>query len=191
MAGNMDRNPLEQAVPKEDRTSRPMEGAFGPEPLEHSVLKIHLDSRPGRNELNPEPLEKSVPDHAPCRGVGFYDSQTVSDPLEHLRTCKNDDSVPKSASSELAEHSTSIRPQSWGEGFLSKMDTTSRPQPAGLPGVGPEPQQVEDPPWKDQQETTESRPESGEAIVVGAIGSAAPWFLTGWVHELEIEFIYD
>ena len=132
--------PLEHAVPKENRTSRSMEGAFGPEPLEHSVLKIHLDNRPGQNELNPEPLEKSVPDCAPCRGVGFYDSQTVSDPLEHSRTCTNDDSVPKSASSELAEHSTSIRPQSWGEGFLSKTDTASRPQPAGLPGVAPEPQ---------------------------------------------------
>ena len=160
MAGNMDRNPLDHAVPKEDRTSRPMEGAFGPEPLKHSVLKIHLDSRPGRNELNPEPLEKLVPDRAPCRCVGFNDSQTVSDPLEHSRTCTNDDSVAKSASSELAEHSTSIRPQSWGEGFLSKTDTVSHPQPAGL--------QVEDPPWK------ESRPESGEAIVVGAIGSVAP-----------------
>ena len=42
-----------------------------------------------------------------------------------------------------------------------------------------------------QQETTENRPESGEAIVVGAIGSAAPWFLTGWIHEVEIEFMID
>ena len=33
--------------------------------------------------------------------------------------------------------------------------------------------------------------ESGEAIVVGAIGSAAPWFLTGWAHEVEIEFMID
>ena len=30
MAGNMNRNPLEHAGPEEDRTSRPMEGAFGP-----------------------------------------------------------------------------------------------------------------------------------------------------------------
>ena len=36
-----------------------------------------------------------------------------------------------------------------------------------------------------------ARPESGEAIVVGAIGSAAPWFLTGWAHEVEIEFMID
>ena len=43
----------------------------------------------------------------------------------------------------------------------------------------------------DQQETTETRPECGEAIIVGAIGSAAPWFLTGWAHEVEIEFMID
>ena len=67
----------------------------------------------------------------------------------------------------------------------------SRLQPAGLPGVAPEPQQAEDPSRKDQQETTGPRPESGEAIVVGAIGSAAPWFLTGWAHEVEIEFMID
>ena len=33
--------------------------------------------------------------------------------------------------------------------------------------------------------------QSGEAIVVGAIGSAAPWFLTGWAHDVEIEFMID
>ena len=43
----------------------------------------------------------------------------------------------------------------------------------------------------DQPEYTGSRPESGEAIVVGAIGSAAPWFLTGWAHNIEIEFMID
>ena len=45
------------------------------------------------------------------------------------------------------------------------------------------------PTLENQQETTESRPESGEAIVVGVIGSAAPWFLTGWAHEVKIEFM--
>ena len=43
----------------------------------------------------------------------------------------------------------------------------------------------------DQPEYTRSRPESGEAIVVGAIGSAAPWFLTGWAHDVKIEFMID
>ena len=43
----------------------------------------------------------------------------------------------------------------------------------------------------EQLEYTESRQDSGEAIVVGAIGSAAPWFLTGWAHDVEIEFMID
>ena len=34
-------------------------------------------------------------------------------------------------------------------------------------------------------------PEEGEAIVVGAVSSAAPWFLTGWAEEVEIEFMID
>ena len=110
----------------------------------------------------------------------------MSDPLEHSDRCTSSDSVPKSATSELAQHSTSIGPQSRGEGLLSKMDTASHPQPTGLPRVAPESQRVEGPLWKDQQGTTGSRSETGEAIVVGAIGSAAPWFLTGWAHDVEI-----
>ena len=43
----------------------------------------------------------------------------------------------------------------------------------------------------DQPEYTGRRPESGEAIVVGAIGSAAPWFLTEWAHDVEIECMID
>ena len=58
------------------------------------------------------------------------------------------------------------------------MDRAYHPQPAGLPGIVPESQRVEGPLWKDQQVTTVSRLEMGEAIVVGAIGSAAPCFLT-------------
>ena len=112
----------------------------------------------------------------------------MSDPLEHSDRCTSGESVPKSATSG---YSTSIGPKSWGEGLLSKMDTASHPQPAGLPGVAPESQRVEDPLWKDQQGTTGSRLETGEAIVVGVIGSAAPWFLTGWAHDVEIEFMID
>ena len=26
---------------------------------------------------------------------------------------------------------------------------------------------------------------------MGAVGSAAPWFLTGWAHEMEVKFIID
>ena len=114
--------------------------------------------------------------------------QTVSDPLEtHSGLRTSGDSVP----SEQLEHSVSVGPQSWGEGLMSKMDTVAHLQPTGAPGVAPESQRVEDPLWKDRQGTTGSRAETGEAIVVGAIGSAAPWFLTGWAHDEEIEFMID
>ena len=39
----------------------------------------------------------------------------------------------------------------------------------------------------DVQEETEE----GEASIVGAVGSAAPWFLTGWTNEVEVEFMID
>ena len=37
----------------------------------------------------------------------------------------------------------------------------------------------------------QEQPEEGEAIMVGAVGSAAPWFLTGWTHDVEVEFMID
>ena len=44
-----------------------------------------------------------------------------------------------------------------------------------------------EPPIADVQE----EPEEGEAIVVRAVGSAAPWFLTGWTNDVEVEFMID
>ena len=147
---------------------------------EHSTLVGHRV-----RQLQPELLVYSAPDSNPCGVVGFSDNQPVSEPLEQSKACG--DLVPKPAPPKLAEHSMSNGPQPWGEGLLTGTDTASRPQPTGLPGVAPEPQQAEDSTRKDPPETTGPRPESGEAIVVGAIGSAAPWFLTGWVHEVEID----
>ena len=36
------------------------------------------------------------------------------------------------------------------------------------------------------EDTTE-----GDAIMVGAVGSAGPWFLTGWTNDVEVEFMID
>ena len=33
--------------------------------------------------------------------------------------------------------------------------------------------------------------EAGEAIVVGDVGLAAPWFMMGWVNGVEVEFMID
>ena len=53
--------------------------------------------------------------------------------------------------------------------------------PGGNPNEGSEPLNT------DVSEETED----GEAIVVGAVGSAAPWFLTGWTNDVEVEFMND
>ena len=42
-----------------------------------------------------------------------------------------------------------------------------------------------------RREDKRSSSEDGEAIVVVAVGSAAPWFLTGWAEEVEVEFMID
>ena len=37
----------------------------------------------------------------------------------------------------------------------------------------------------------ESPQDSREVIVVGAVGSAAPWFLTGWAEGVEVDCMID
>ena len=187
MEGNLDLEPLEHSVSEDDQTGGPMEGEFGLEPLENSVLHIHLDSRPRQDELNSGPLEHSVPDHAPSE----FEKLTVSDPLEHSDLLTSDDVVPKSVPSESLEHSVPVEPQSWGDGLMSEVDTTVHLQSACVPRVASDSQRVDDPLLEDRPGATGSRSETEEAIVVGAIGSAAPWFLTGWTHEVEIEFMID
>ena len=51
--------------------------------------------------------------------------------------------------------------------------------PSGNPNEGSKPLNTDVP-----EET-----EDGEVIIVGAVGSAAPWFLTGWTNEVEVEFM--
>ena len=34
-------------------------------------------------------------------------------------------------------------------------------------------------------------PTEGDTIMVGVVGSAAPWFLTGWTNDVEVEFMID
>ena len=33
--------------------------------------------------------------------------------------------------------------------------------------------------------------EDGDVIMMGVVGSAAPWFLTGWTNDVEVEFMID
>ena len=74
---------------------------------------------------------------------------------------------------------------------VSEMDTRAELRSACLPRAASYAQGVEVTLLDDRPETDWSRTEPGEAIVVGAIGSAAPWFLTGWAHDVEVEFMID
>ena len=65
-----------------------------------------------------------------------------------------------------------------GEGFSPGTDIVSRPLPVVLPGTAPESRQSGGPPRRDKQETTGTRPEGGEAIVVGCALVEPARFLT-------------
>ena len=41
------------------------------------------------------------------------------------------------------------------------------------------------------EDSIEADPSEGDAIMVGTVGSAAPWYLTGWANEVEVEFMID
>ena len=70
-----------------------------------------------------------VQGNTPCRKVGFYDNQTVSDLLVDLNTDEGGDPVPRPAPSELAEHSASV------EYSLRPLQPESSEYPAGTPRV--------------------------------------------------------
>ena len=195
MAGNLMRNSSDRAVPQKDQTGRPMEGV--------TSTQLHLDSQPRGYQSMPNrpkypwpddipnqqaepPGNQTVPgvvvqNKTPGRKVCFYGNQTVS--------YESKDNAVQTAPSALAEDPTS---GSQSNPFILKP----------VPDVYSERKKERSPSessWQtgqslaqtDQPEYTGSRPESGEAIVVGAIGSAAPWFLTGWAHDVEIEFMID
>ena len=124
-----------------------------------------------------------VQNNTPGRKVCFYGNQTVS--------YESKNNAVQMAPSALAEDPTS---GSQSDPFMLKP----------VPGVYAERRKSEErspseSSWQtgrslaqtDQPEYTGSHPESGETIVVGTIGSVAPWFLTGWAHDVEIEFMID
>ena len=57
---------------------------------------------------------------------------------------------------------------------------------------GPRDHRGEDSTLQDPRtEVERAPPEDGEAIVVGVVGSVAPWFLMGWAEDMEVEFMID
>ena len=92
---------------------------------------------------------------------------------------------------EPLEHSVPEGPQSRGDGLVSDMDARVESRYACLPRVSSDAQGVDVALLDDRSEADRSRTEPGEAIVVGAVGSAAPWFLTGRARDVEVDFMID
>ena len=117
--------------------------------------------------LLPEPLEHSVRVVPMEVGDGLVADITVLDPLEHSGVGMRAETV---SAYLLGVHSEDHRDGGGG--------------PRDHRGIG---NTLPDP----MMEVEQNQPEDGEAIIVGAVGSAAPWFLTGWANDMEVEFMID
>ena len=168
----------------------PMEEISVLEPLEHSVLEVSLEG-----------------------GDSSIVEVAMSDPLEHSGVDRAADVVSGLLLPEPLEHSGLVVPLEVVDGSVADITVLD---PLEHSGVGVQAETVsayvprvysEDPRnvgggLRDHQgadntlpdplkEVERAQPEDGEAIVVGAIGSAAPWFLTGWANDMEVEFMID
>ena len=147
----------------------------------------------GNNPVQTTPSE--LAEHSTSREVSSQPSQPeMSDPRTEIRRGVVGDSVNQPGS-ELMEQSNSgdkLRRQA-GPLILKSAPAEDTEQRRSIERSPPEVAlNIRQGPARiDQPEYTGSRPESGEAIVVGAIGLAAPWFLTGWAHDVKIEFMID
>ena len=147
-----------------------MDGMTVPEPIEHSVVGVpnemgdsSLDSEAVPDGMTvPEPIEHSVVGVPNEVGNSSVDSEAVPQLIEHsgVRGSAN----PHSAG-QLMMHS-----EASGDWENGRQDHTSNYNT----------------PLDVRTEDQRLSPDDGEAIVVGAVGSAAPWFLTGWAEEVEI-----
>ena len=115
----------------------------------------------------PEPIEHSVVGMPNEVGSSAVDSVDVPEPREHsgVRGTADPPSTghPKKHSDTSGDWESGRQNQTGGGNTLRDVRTG------------------------DQQIS----PDDGEAIVVGAVGSAAPWFLTGWAAEVEIKVMID
>ena len=194
MAGNRIRNRSRGSTERSDWSTCVTSPALS----RYSVTQLHLDSQVSSYQSQPDrsrypmsdniphrqaepPGNQTVPDvvvqiDTPGRKVCFHDNQTVSHGNKNnaVQTAptsgrRSELLIIKPVSAEYAERRKSK------ERSLLEVSLQTRQSLAHI----------------DHPEYTGSRPESGEAIVVGTIGSAAPWFLTGWAHDVEIKFMID
>ena len=136
----------------------------GSHPLEHSGVDKWVCPRRGPTECNFIAQEEDIGSH----------------PLEHSGVEKW--VCPRDGPAEIRplDHS-GIMTNSASCGEPTEREPLEHSVPRVTPCQGSE-QSITD---------VQEQPEEGEAIVVGAVGSAAPWFLTGWTNNIEVEFMID
>ena len=205
MAGISVPEPLEHSVLDVALERKSMEGISALEPLDHSVLEVISDGSPTREISVMEPLEHSVPDVAPVRGASSFIRMAVSNPLEYSGLHRTDDVGPGLVSLEPLEHSVLVAPREDSDvsvtdvtgvavldpvehsGVEMRVETMSACLPRVFSAHRVEDVSLLDVPPEAKREQTEA----GEAIIVGAVGSAAPWFLSGWANDMELDFMID
>ena len=132
-------------------------------PLEHSGVDWSADLMEGTSGL--EPLEHSVPKVPLDEGGQSIGSQTVSDPLERA----GDSSVGK----PLSAPGSKMYSEGAGDGRSRVRD------PGGVDGT-----------LSDVRKEANRVPrKKGKQLSWGPL--AAPWFLTGWAKDMEVEFMID
>ena len=147
----------------DQKFSTPEEDA-GSRPLEHSAVKEGGRPQDGMTEFDCSVPEEEIVSH-PLEHSGVVEWAGVSDGLKKR-------SPPESF--EICTDPAPVRK-------ALEEEPLEHSVPSGTPNGWSKPRNT------DVQEETED----GEAIIVDAVGSAAPWFLTGWTNEVEVEFMID
>ena len=149
---------------KVDQNFSTTEEDTGSRPLEHSGVKEGGRPEYGRTEFDCTAQEEEIVSHL-LEHSGVVEWADISDGLKKR-------SQPESF--EICTDPAPVRK-------ALEEELMEHSAPSGTPNEGSEPLNTDVP-----EET-----EDGEAIIVGAVGSAAPWFLTGWTNEVEVEFMID
>ena len=147
---------------KVDQNFSTTEEDTGSRPLEHSGVKEGGRPEYGMTEFDCTAQEEEIVSH-PLEQSGVVEWAGISDGLKKR-------SPPESF--EICTDPAPVRK-------ALEEEPMEHSAPSRTPNEGSELLNTDVP-----EET-----EDGEAIIVGAVGSAAPWFLTGWTNEVEVELI--
>ena len=172
---------------------------------EHSVLEVMPGRRPKQGISVMEPLEHSVPDFAPVWGASSFSRMAVSNPLQHSGLHETDDVGPGLLTLEPLEHSVLVFLREESDVAVTDVTDVTVLDPVEYSGVEMRVETMSayllrvfsDHQGEDvsllnvRPEAERDQPEAGESIVVGAVGSAAPCFLTGWANDIEIDSMID